>query len=359
MERRSISKRTQSKAFAARVAALAVALLLTVASLSSCGGSPGDSAASGSTSTASGKDGRLKVVTTSFAAWDWTRQVLGDRADDVQVTYLLDNGVDMHSYQPDAEDIGKILDADLFIYVGGTSDSWVKDVLKSADDPPETIDLMKTLGNGVKLEERVQGMEEEPDEETGHEHGSEDGHTHSDLEYDEHVWMSPANAILFTNAIQEKLSSIDPEHAGEYGENAAAYTSRLDKLQRDYQDAVDGSEHRTIIVADRFPFRYLTDEFGIKYYAAFAGCSAESEASFDTVIFLAGKVRELNAPVVLRTETGTDDLPDTIIEASGQKNVKVGVLDSMQSVRSSQMENGMTYISIMRKNLKVIKEALN
>lgn len=363
LEKLSKINKEKHKASAAKAVALAVILMLTAASLSACGGSPGSSGASGSSSHGSGKGGRLKVVTTSFAAWDWTRQVLGDRADDAQVTYLLDNGVDMHSYQPDAEDIGKILDADLFIYVGGTSDIWVKDVLKSADDPPEAIDLMETLGSGVKLEERVQGMEEEPGEEAGHEHGDEhegeDGHSHSDLEYDEHVWMSPANAILFTRAIQEKLSSIDPDHAGEYGDNAASYISRLEELQRDYQEAVDGSRHKTIVVADRFPFRYLTDEFGIKYYAAFAGCSAESEASFDTVIFLAGKVSELDVPMVLRTETGTDDLPDTIIEASGRKNVSVGVLDSMQSVRSSQMENGVTYISIMRKDLKVIKRALN
>ena len=313
--------------------------------------------ASGTSESNSGR--KLKIVTTSFAAWDWTRQVLGDRADDAEVTYLLDNGVDMHSYQPDAADISKILDADLFIYVGGPSDNWVSKVLKSSSNPPVTVNMLKTLGSGVKLEERVKGMEEEAEDHEGSEdHHHSDGHDHSDLEYDEHVWLSPENAILFTNTIADRLEDMDPSNSAAYRKNVASYDKKLEDLQNDFRNAVNQSPHKTIIVGDRFPFRYLTDEFGIKYYAAFAGCSAESEASFDTVIFLANKTEVLKVPMVLRTETGLDNLPETIIKASGRKNVGIGVLDSMQSVRHQEMDQGVTYISIMRKNLKVIRKAL-
>ena len=151
---------------------------------------------------------------------------------------------------------------------------------------------------------------------------------------------------------------MDPYNSAAYIKNAASYDKKLENLQDDFRNAVNQSPHKTIIVVDRFPVRYLTDEFGIKYYAAFAGCSAESEASFDTVIFLANKTEKLKVPMVLRTETGLDNLPETIIKASGRKNVGIGVLDSMQSVRHQEMDQGVTYISIMRNNLKVIRKAL-
>ena len=295
---------------------------------------------------------KIKVVTTIFPEYDWVRQIAGDRTSDMNTIMLLDNGVDLHSYQPTADDIANISDCDLFIYVGGESDAWVDDALKNAvNKDMKVIDLLDVLGNSIKEEEVVEGMqaEEEEPEEGGEEEGSE---------YDEHVWLSLRNAEALCKAIEEDLAKIDPNSAEVYQKNNEAYTEKLSALDKKYRSVVDASANKTLLFGDRFPFRYLVDDYGLKYYAAFVGCSAETEASFATVKFLAEKVDELGLKNVMTIEKSDQKIAKTIIENTKSKDRNILTLDSMQSVTSDDVKNGTTYLSIMESNLEVLKEAL-
>ena len=497
-----------------KITALLLALMMLAGVLAGCG-KPKDA----------GKAGKLKVVTTIFPAYDWVRAILGDKAENAEITMLLDNGVDLHSYQPTADDIVKISDCDLFVYVGGESDGWVKNALKSAANRNmKVINLLEVLGDSVKTEETVEGMQEdghghshdeqlteddikdrtlsdfagawkslhpyllngdldkfcqhraEEDEDSsttkdtylekyktswqcdaekisisgntitftygdgktvsaeytyagyqpkrndegeirsvryqfettsadapkyvqfndhGHEPGEAEhfhiyfgndgfdalmsaktnpffvkdtlsvedildelmGHDHGE-EADEHVWLSLKNAKTLVGAISNALQEFDPDNKDTYATNAAAYIEKLSALDGAYQSAVDGAAHKTVLFGDRFPFRYLVDDYGLGYYAAFAGCSAESEASFETVSFLAKKVDELGLPCVLTIEGKNHKLAETIVQSTAGKNQKVLTMDSMQSMTSKDVANGATYLSVMEQNLSVLKEAL-
>lgn len=279
------------------------------------------------------KDSDIKVVTTIFPEYDWVRQIAGEEADQMDITMLLDNGVDLHSYQPTAEDIMKVSDCDLFVYVGGESDAWVDDALKQAKNKDmQVVNLLDVLGNSVK-------EEEEP-------------------EYDEHVWLSVKNAEVLSKAIADALEKADPDHKDIYQENASAYSEKLKDLDAKYQEVVDGASQKTLLFGDRFPFRYLVDDYGLSYYAAFVGCSAESEASFDTISFLANKVDELGLKDIMAIENSNQKIAKTIIENTKEKNQKILTLDTMQSTTSDDVKNGTTYLSVMEKNLEVLKEAL-
>ena len=279
------------------------------------------------------------------------REILGDKADHAEVTMLLDNGVDLHSYQPTADDIIKISDCDLFLYVGGESDGWVEDALKEAiNQNMKVINLLDVLGEQVKEEEVVEGMEGEEDEE------SED---EDEPEYDEHVWLSVKNAGTLCNAIADALEEIDPANKDAYATNAASYLEKLAALDGEYQTVVDNAARKTVLFGDRFPFRYLTDDYGLSYYAAFAGCSAETEASFETISFLAGKVDELRLPCVLTIDGAQHKIAETIVQNTAEKNPSILTLDSMQSTTSTDVANGTTYLSVMESNLDVLKQALN
>ena len=296
---------------------------------------------------------KLQVVATIFPEYDWVREILGEQADNVELTLLLANGVDMHSFQPTMSDILKVSTCDVFIYVGGESDAWVADALKGAGNPDRTaINLMKVLGDRAKEEEVVEGMQEED----GH-----DGHDHEEqeeLEYDEHVWLSLKNTQVFCDAISEALQAADPENAKLYQENTTAYKGKLAALDREYQAAVDQSESKTLLFADRFPFRYLTDDYNLTYYAAFTGCSAETDASFETITFLAGKLDELKLPVVFVIENSDGKVAKAVVENTNTRDQKILTLNSMQSVTSDEINAGTTYLSIMKENLKTLKEAL-
>ena len=488
---------------------LAAALFGTFAA--GCGSASADNAAQ-----------NIKIVTTIFPEYDWVREVLGDAADNADLTMLLDNGVDLHSYQPTADDIIKISDCDLFIYVGGESDEWVDDALENAvNKDMKVINLLDVLKDTVKTEEAVPGMQAEE----GHNHGvgdfddsdvkdrslsdwngdwqsvypyvldgtldpvmekkaesgtktaeeykesyiasyetdiekiSIDGNTitytrkdgtsaaaydsegfyirhkddgskqvrykyqkvsgdadaptyivfsdhnissaepehfhlyfgedgfdslveegkhfptfypasltgaeiademleHEEKEYDEHVWLSLKNAEVLVGAISNALQELDPDNKGTYAANADAYVKKLSALDADYQAAVDGAAYKTVLFGDRFPFRYLVDDYGLSYYAAFAGCSAESEASFETISFLAKKVDELGLPCVLTIEGKDHRIAETIVENTAAKNQKILTMDSMQSTTSEDAANGVTYLSVMEQNLPVLKEAL-
>ena len=325
-----------------RVAALTVFIILVLFAAAGC------SAGRDNDRAGRADNGRIKVVTTVFPSYDWTRQIAGN-SEDVDIEYLFGNGVDMHSYQPSVSDIAEISDCDIFIYAGGTSSAWVKDALKQAHNPHmKVICMLDSIGSAAKVEERTDGMKEErgEDDEKG-------------TVYDEHVWMSLRNAQTICADIASALEEADPQNVGVYSQNAAAYSRKLDSLDGRYRRMVDSAERRTLLFGDRFPFRYLVDDYGLSYYAAFAGCSAESEADFETIVFLAGKVDELDLPYVMITETGNRNIADTIIKSTKAKNQKILSLDSMQSVTTGDIRNGETYLSDMEMNLKVLKKALN
>ena len=499
-----------------KITALLLALFVLVGALAGCG-----------KQNDTNKTDKLSIVTTIFPAYDWVRAILGDKAENAEITMLLDNGVDLHSYQPTADDIVKISDCDLFVYVGGESDGWVKNALKSAANRNmKVINLLEVLGDSVKTEETVEGMQEdghdhghsheeqltendikdrtlsdfagawkslhpyllngdldkfcqhraEEDEDSsttkdtylekykaswqcdaekisisgntitftygdgktvsaeytyagyqpkrndegeirsvryqfettsadapkyvqfndhGHEPGEAEhfhiyfgndgfdalmsaktnpffvkdtlsvedildelmGHDHGE-EADEHVWLSLKNAKTLVAAISDALQELDPGNKDTYAANASAYIEELSTLDGEYQSAVGGAAHKTVLFGDRFPFRYLVDDYGLSYYAAFAGCSAESEASFETVSFLAKKVDELKLPCVLTIEGKNHKLAETIVQSTAGKNQKVLTMDSMQSMTSKDAANGATYLSVMEQNLSVLKEAL-
>lgn len=292
---------------------------------------------------------KLSVVTTIFPEYDWVMTILGDKKDDADVTMLLDNGVDLHSYQPTAEDILKITTCDMFVYVGGESDEWVDDVLKQATNKDMVvIDLLDVLGDSVKEEEVVEGME--------HEHDHE--HEHEEPEYDEHVWLSLRHAQVICTKIESELEKLNPDHKDSYKKNLDAYISELKALDEEYKAAVEKASCKTILFADRFPFRYMADDYGLTYYAAFTGCSAESEASFETVVFLSKKVDELDLPAVLTIEGATHKIADTVLENTSGSGKKILTMDSLQSTTSEDLKNGKTYLSVMKSNLAVLKEAL-
>ncbi len=464
----------------------------------------------------------LKIVTTIFPEYDWVKTILGDNADAAELTLLLDNGVDLHSYQPTAEDIIKIKECDMFVYVGGESDEWVEDVLEDAVNPDmKVINLLEVLGDSVKAEEIVEGMEHEhehehaeieesdikdrtlqefagewkslypmlnageleeyvehhaeehgeeqsevkeelltkwkcdadkividgdnitftyadgktetaaykyagykavtdedgditgvryqfetdsadapkyvqfndhgyePTDEVAHFHiyfGNESfdalddfganpffvhdelsadevleqlmgGHDHEE-EKDEHVWLSLKNVSVICDTIGTELGELDPANADVYKKNADAYKEELTALDKEYAAAVEAGGKKTLLFGDRFPFRYLVDDYGLDYYAAFAGCSAESEASFETIVFLAGKVDELGLEAVMTIEGPNHDIAESVKNATSSKDQVILTLDSMQSTTSADIEAGTTYLSVMKSNLDVLKEAI-
>ena len=304
---------------------------------------------------------KLRIVTTIFPEYDWVKEILGDKADHADITMLLDNGVDLHSYQPTADDIVKISDCDLFLYVGGESEGWVKEALKnSANKDRKVINLLDVLGDKVKSEEVVEGMKEEEHEhehEEGEEHEDGEAHEHEE-EADEHVWLSLKNAEVLVGAISNALQELDADNKEIYAANADAYMKKLSALDAEYQTAVDNATRKTVLFGDRFPFRYLADDYGLNYYAAFVGCSAETEASFETISFLAKKVDELKLPCVLTIEGKNHKIAETIVKNTAKKNQKILTMDSMQSTTSKDVASGTTYLSVMEKNLAVLKEAL-
>ena len=294
-------------------------------------------------------DNRIKIICTIFPQYDWVKNIVGSDSKNVDLELLLDNGIDLHNYQPTVSDIAKAATADLFIYVGGESDKWVDDFLASADNPDlQTLSLMDAI-DPVE-EEALEGMQEE--EEKHEEEGEEE------IEYDEHVWLSLKNAQTICTAITEKLSAIDPDNAETYKSNCAAYNARLADLDQKFTDMVSSAKRKELLFADRFPFRYLADDYGLTCYAAFSGCSAETEASFTTVSFLSDKLSELDLPVIIIIDGSMGELADTIIENS-TAHPTIAIMHSMQSVIKSDVESGADYIELMQGNYEVLSQALN
>ncbi|MCR5204544.1 MAG: metal ABC transporter substrate-binding protein [Lachnospiraceae bacterium] len=356
-----------------------VAVMLMIGSLSACSNAQNTNEKSGTINgNSKDKNDRIKIVTTIFPEYDWVRTIMGQKADEADLTMLLDNGVDLHSYQPSIDDILKISTCDLFVYVGGESDSWVKDALNQATNKNmEVINLLEVLGDKVKNEEIVEGMEHEHehgkddhdedhdhDEDEDHDHDEDEDHEHDDHDHeheeevDEHVWLSLNNTITICDEITERIKKIDPSGSDIYQANVNTYKEKLLDLDAQYKLAVAEANVKTLLFGDRFPFRYLTDDYGLKYFAAFTGCSAETEASFETIIFLAGKVNELGLKTILTIESSDGKIAETIKSNTNTKDQKILVLNSMQGITSSDIKNGKSYLSVMTENLNTLKEAL-
>ena len=305
-----------------------------------------------------GSGDKMSIVTTIFPEYDWVMNVLGEKKDNADVTLLLDNGIDLHSYQPTPKDIVTISKCDLFIYVGGESDEWVDDALKQAiNKDMKVINLMETLGDAVKEEEVIEGMEEE-DHDHDHEEGEEHDHEEEEeeVEYDEHVWLSIKNAEVIVKEIGKSLADIDKDNASVYTANVTSYVNSLKELDKKYADAVKAGSKDTLLFADRFPFRYFVDEYNLKYYAAFPGCSDKTEASAKTIAFLIDKIKEDNIPVILKLELSNSKIADTL---SKETNTKVLTFNSAHNVSLEEFNKGITYVDIMNSNIDVLKEALN
>lgn len=311
-----------------RIMSLALALVMLY-SLAACSGAA--------------RRARVQIVTTSFPLYDWTRNIVGD-VDGVEITWLMDSGVDPHSFQPTTKDLVFVSDCDVFVYVGGESEAWADDAVASMkNENALVVKLLDGLQEAALAEEDVPGAEPEEEEEEG--------------ALDEHIWMSLRAASLCVDLICGALCEADSANDDLYRMNADDYKARLSALDQAYAEAVASSELDTILVADRFPFRYLAEDYDLNYFAAFAGCSAETEASFQTVLGLSQKADELGLPVILVTENSTGDIAEAVSEGS-QNEPPVRTLDSLQSVTAEIADGGVTYLSVMESNLEVLKEAL-
>lgn len=325
------------------------------------------------------KDGdAVSVVTNTFPAYDWVKNIT--EGTDVEVTNLTDNGISLHNYEPSAQDIEKIAKSNLFLYVGGESDEWAPDAAKQAPNA-KVLNMLEILGDTVKEEEVKEGMEHEHDHEHGdedhdHEHGDDDHdhdhddhdhdhdhdhehdheHEHEEIEYDEHVWLSVKNAKTISKAIADALCEIDAKNADTFKKNYEAYAAKLDALQHDFDEMRKAAKQDTILVADRFPFCYLVSDLDLDYFAAFVGCSAESEASFETISFLAQKVDELNIKHIIKLAGSDGKIADTVKNASKAKDQDIIEMTSMENASSN---DGKTYIDYMQMNLDALKKALN
>ena len=335
---------------------------------------------------------RLRIIATTFPLYDWTRQILGRQFDAVELVQLQDNGVDLHNFQPTVRDIACVSNCDLFLYVGGESDEWVEKALRSPRNPRRiALNLIKELGDAVQEEEPLEGMDEhEHHHEHGehhhdekgkhanehgehhdhgehhhdekgkhaHEHGEHHDHDEDEHEVDEHVGLSLRCAASLCKAIAARLAELDKEHGAEYQANCRAYVEKLGALDRRYKEVVAGSPLKTLVFADRFPFRYMAKDYGLTCFAAFSGCSAETEASFKTIAFLAGKVDECKLPVVLVLEDRQHKIAETVVRTAKNKKVGIMPMDSLQATTSRDITRGKSYLNAMEKNLSVLKTAL-
>ena len=313
--------------------ALTLALILAVCGFSGCTKEKEEAA-------------RISVVCAGFAEYDWVKNIAKD-VEGVKVTYLGENGVDMHSYQPGAEDVAALKAANLIVYAGGASQEWLDEIAaeRDAESGKISVNLLWIIGENALAEEIVEGMQAD-EEEAG------------SLETDEHTWLSLGNAVISCKEINRALDLLDADHAAEYDANCAAYVDELQALDMEFVDAMEGANKHTMVFGDRFPFRYMMEDYDLQYFAAFPGCSADSEASFETIVFLADKCDKLNLPAVIELENSTGSIAKAVAE-NAKGSPKVLTMNSMQSVKKADIEGGATYLSIMEGNLETVKEALD
>ena len=303
--------------------------------------------------TATGSAG-IQVVCATAPLYDWTRQITKGTTSTEQ-KLIIGKGTDLHSFQPSAADIIAIKNADVLIYVGGESDGWIRDALKETlNKDQKVVCLMDVLKDSIVEEEVVEGMQGEDEHDDNDDHDEKDHHHEEGPEYDEHVWMSLRLAAKSCRAIEEAIASVAKDDASKFKANLDEYLSKLDALDKQYDEMVKGARLDTMVVADRYPFRYLAEDYKLKYSAAFVGCSAETEASFETVKFLADKIKALDSKTILTIENSDGKIAKTVIETSGKTDVKIEALDSMQSCGDE-----LDYLSVMTGNLEKLKAALS
>lgn len=283
----------------------------------------------------------LNIITTIFPPYDFVREIAGNN---VNITLLLPPGSESHSYEPTPQDIIKIKKCDLFIYNGGKSDNWVNTILDSFEYDINVLLMIDTVD--IVEEEIIEGMETEDV------NVSDDN---KETEYDEHIWTSPVNSIKIVSAICDALIKIDTENSDIYTKNTAAYIKKLEKLDSEFRSVANNSPNKTLIFGDRFPFRYFSDEYGFKYYAAFPGCSNETEPSASTLTFLIDKVKDENISTVFYIEFSNHLIADSIAEATG---ANTALFHSCHTVSREDILNGTSYLSLMEQNLITLKEAL-
>lgn len=288
---------------------------------------------------------KLTIIATSFPSYDFARAVVKD-SDNIEVKMLLKPGSEMHDYEPTPQDIKNIKNSKLFIYVGGESDEWVQDVINDLDiEKSKTIKLMDLVN--LKEEELIEGMEEEKD------HGE---HEHEEVLYDEHVWTSLNNAITIINRLKDEIIKIDNNNKDLYEKNASSYTEEISKLDLNIKEIVNNSKRKELIFGDRFPLRYFTDQYNLTYYAAFPGCSEQTEASAKTISFLINKVKTDDIPVIFHIELSSGKIAETISKETGAKVLE---FNSAHNISQKDFDSGKTYVDIMKDNIEVLKEALN
>ena len=319
-----------------RAISLLIALTLIALSLSSCAVAP--------------DNGQTDIVCTVFPIYDWVQNLIGEDTDGVSARLLVNRGTDPHSYTPTPTDIAALHAADILIYVGGESDAWIEDVLSTVKN--KEIKLIKLID---LLGDRALDADEDCTDDDCHEHD----HGHEAGAYDEHVWLSLKNAELLCEALTAELSAALPANAEKIAANGAAYKEKLTSLDARFAEEIEKAPKKLLIFADRFPFRYLTEDYGISYEAAFSGCSADSEASFETVVRLSDKLRASGVGVLMILESSSEDLAKTVISNSGCEGARIIRIDSMQSISPRDVEGGVTYLSIMEKNLAALTAALN
>ena len=297
---------------------------------------------------------KINVVSTIFAPYDFVREIAGEQA---ELTMLLPPGSESHSYEPTPRDIITIQNCDVFIYIGGDSDEWVNEVLESMDTSKmEIITLMDCVE--VVEEEIVEGMEDDDHDYSYSDEELDPAHVddHEEVaELDEHVWTSPQNAKIIVQKISDTLCAVDATNAANYQKNTKAYLTQLNELDTKFKEVIHSAQRKTLIFGDRFPFRYFADAYGLEYFAAFPGCSTETEASAATVAFLIDKIKAENIPVIFHVELSNKKMANAISEATG---AKVLLLHACHNITKDEMTNGVTYIDLMNQNVKNLKEAL-
>lgn len=300
---------------------------------------------------------KLKIVATTFPQYDWIREIIGKDNTNVDLQLLMKNGGDLHSYQPTAGDIANISDANLFVYVGGESDEWVDDALEEKTNKDmKVVNMMQTLGDDIDEEE--EGLEDHDHDHDEKDHDHDHDH-HDEIEYDEHVWLSLKRAQKIVKAIADELVELDPTNAKKYQANAEAYIAKLAALDKSYESTVNTVKDKTWIFADRMPFHYLAKDYGITTYAAFNGCSTETNASFNTIVTLAKYADEFGINHIMTIESSDHKLAKAVIENTAEKNQEILTLNSLQSVSQSDIDKGLTYYGAMEENLKVLAQSFN
>ena len=303
--------------------------------------------------------GKLKVAVTLFPYYDFVRQVAGDQ---VELSLVIPAGMDSHSFEPTPRDIRTMQEADVIIANGGAMEHWVDQVVDSFDREDQTVVIMMDHVDAVE-EEIVEGMEHS-DEGHGHVHvhedGEEDGHLEEDesqyeIEYDEHIWTSPVNAMRMVDVIAETLTERDPDHGAMYQAGAAAYLEELERLDKEFREVRDSAVHDMIVMGDKFPLRYFADTYGLRYRAAFSGCSSDTEPSARTIAYLIDKVKEEGLPVIYYLELSSHRVAEIIGEETGAVPL---LFHSCHNVTRRQFEEGVTYLELMEQNVKNLREGL-